>query len=169
MSYYGYGFPASYLPVTQNGSIVRPVCALLDTIFWLTAFYMSCLSVKFFFWLSDLCEQRGRAQRLHQSGERKEEGLRALRCPGDHLRQTFRKMKTETERVRERERSGWATWRSSPHQKLEFELVKAALVLSARLPLCSLSNQKERWDEKLLFVCKETGDHCVTGFYLNLS
>lgn len=65
---------------------------------------MSCLSVKFFFWLSDLCEQRGRAQRLHQSGERKEEGLRALRCPGDHLRQTFRKMKTETERVRERER-----------------------------------------------------------------
>lgn len=48
MSYYGYGFPASYLPVTQNGSIVRPVCALLGTIFWLTAFYMSCLSVKNF-------------------------------------------------------------------------------------------------------------------------
>lgn len=45
---------------------------------------------------SDLCEQRGRTQRLHPSGERKEERLRALRRPGNHLRLKSSEERKET-------------------------------------------------------------------------
>lgn len=130
-------------------------------------------SIKPFLWLSDLREQRGRAQRLHQRGEWKEERLRALRRSGDHLRQTFRG------RERKSERSGGGNrhpgvggsgdkWGSPPRQKVEFELVKS----STWFPLSAEEEtRRERFAQmtNCFVFCRETGDHCVTGFYLNLS
>lgn len=123
--------------------------------------------------LSDLCEQRGRMQRLRQSGERKEERLCALWCPGNHLRETLSDIKRREGRVshtrsQEEMDPGKTPVRDNSLKKLEFELkcdagfstedtlLQVTVSVPSLLPL-----SRERCWEGL-----PVRNHCITGFYL---